>query len=351
MLEVPLVAKRVLEPRVVADPAGPEAGEILVNLHAVGVCGSDLHWYWDGGVGHTGAIYPMVLGHEPVGEVVAVGKGVTTHRVGQRVSIEPSITCGHCEFCVTGRPNNCVHGVFMGGNQSPGFYREMAVVPARNADIVPDGLNWTQAVLIEPVAVLCHVMELVQIPVGATVAVMGCGPIGQLSILFARMAGASRVIAVDRVAHRLRHAKANGADEVLLAGGPGGAGRKGGVGEAILEWTNGRGADVVLDAAGSPETIDAGFVCARPGGQFVLIGIPSEKMFAVDLHTAMMKELRIQTIKRSNHRGAQAIELIQAGRIPESLITHRYGLERTGEAFELLAGYGDGVGKILIEVR
>jgi 2-desacetyl-2-hydroxyethyl bacteriochlorophyllide A dehydrogenase len=346
MLAVPLVAKRVLEPRLVADPAEPGPGEILVNLHAVGVCGSDLHWYWDGGVGHTSAVYPMVLGHEPVGEVAALGKGVTTHRLGQRVSVEPSITCGHCEFCVTGRPNNCEHGVFMGGIHSPGFYREMAVVPARNADIVPDELSWTQAVLIEPVAVLCHVMELIQIPVGATVAVMGCGPIGQLSILFARMAGASRVMAVDRVAHRLQHAKESGADEVLLAGS-----LKSGVGEAILEWTNGRGADVVLDAAGAPETIDAGFVCARPGGQFVLIGIPSEKLFAVDLHTAMMKELRIQTIKRSNHRGAQAIELIKAGRIPERLITHRYPLQRTGEAFELLAGYGDGVGKILVEVR
>ena len=122
------------------------------------------------------------------------------------------------------------------------------------------------------------------------------------------------------------------------------------MGAAILEWTNGRGVDVVLDAAGSPETIQAGIDCARGGAQFVLIGIPSEKMFGVDLHAAMMKEMRIQTIKRSNHRGAQAIELIQSGRIPENLITHRYALERTNDAFKLLACYGDGVGKILIEV-
>ncbi|MBN8731238.1 MAG: alcohol dehydrogenase catalytic domain-containing protein [Acidobacteria bacterium] len=344
MLAVPLVAKRVLEPREIAPPPDPGPGELLIRLQAVGICGSDLHWYCDGGVGHVEAVYPMVLGHEPVGIVTAVGAGVTTHTAGQRVSIEPSITCGHCEFCVTGHPNNCLHSVFMGSIHSPGFYRQQAVVPARNADLVPEGLTTAQASLIEPVAVLVHVMELVQIPVGSSVAVMGCGPIGQLCILFAKMAGASRIIAVDKVAHRLDHARMHGADEAILSDG------RRDPGAAILEWTNGRGIDVVLDAAGAPDTIRAGITCARSGAQFVLIGIPTEKMFAIDIHTAMMKELRIQTIKRSNHRGAQAIELIRAGRIPESLITHRFPLEQTPEAFELLAEYRSGVGKILIEV-
>ncbi len=345
MLAVPLVARRVLEPRLVAEPPEPGPGELCVDLQAVGVCGSDLHWYCDGGVGHVDAIYPMVLGHEPVGIVAAVGKGVATHRVGQRVSIEPSVTCGHCEFCVSGRPNNCPHCVFMGSIHSPGFYRERAVVPARNAGIVPEGLSTEQAALIEPVAVLCHVMELISIPVGASVAVFGCGPIGQLCILFAKMAGASRVAAVDRVAHRLAQARANGADETFLTGAAGPD-----PGAAILEWTNGRGVDAVLDAAGGQDTVHFGIQCAKPGGQLVLVGIPTEKAFSLDIHTAMMKELRLQTIKRSNHRGAQAIELIRAGRIPAGIITHRFPLQRTAEAFELLAGYGDGVGKILIEV-
>ena len=338
MKAVQLVAQRVLEPRVVEGPRDPGPGEVLVKLRAVGICGSDLHWYLDGGIGAMRAAYPMTLGHEPVGTVEAVGPGVESHRPGERVSVEPSITCGHCEFCMAGRPNNCVHGVFMGGPSHPGFLREYAVVPARNADHAPDGMSWDEAALIEPAAVLSHVMELTTIPLGATVAVLGCGPIGLLAIAFAKMAGASRIVALDRVPHRLRMAERAGAAETASTI------------EAVLDLTRGRGADVTFDAAGDPETIGLAIQCTRPSGQFVLIGIPGVRNFPIDIHAAMMKELRIQTVKRSNHRGAHAIQLLEARRLPDFLITHRFPLERTPEAFELLAGYRDGVGKVLVEM-
>jgi len=338
MQAVQLVAQRVLESRTIEDPSDPGPGEITVKLQAVGICGSDLHWYLDGGVGHTRAIYPIILGHEPVGIVVATGPGVISHKTGQRVSIEPSITCGHCEYCLASRPNNCVHSVFMGGIHHPGFYREYATVPARNADLVPEEFSLEQAALIEPAAVLSHVMELCTIPLGATVAVLGCGPIGLLAITFARLAGASRVIALDRVPHRLAMAAKAGATETASTI------------EAVLDATGGRGADITLDAAGCPETIQLAIDCTRPSGQFVLIGLPSETKFCIDIHTAMMKELRIQTIKRSNHRGAHAIELLRANRIPDFFITHRFPLEKTPDAFEVLANYRDNVGKVLIEM-
>ncbi len=128
MRTVELVAPRTLEVVERPDPNPPAAGEVMVRLKAVGLCGSDLHWYQDGHIGHTEAQYPMILGHEPVGEIVAVGDGVTTHKVGDHVAIEPSIVCGQCEFCLNGRPNNCVRCVFMGGMQAPGFFREYANV-------------------------------------------------------------------------------------------------------------------------------------------------------------------------------------------------------------------------------
>lgn len=343
MKSAALTALHTLEIQEVPLPPEPGHGQVLVRLRAVGLCGSDMHWYLEGCVGHNPAIYPMVLGHEPVGDVVAVGPGAGTHQIGQMVSVEPTVSCGHCLFCLTGRHNNCVHGVFMGGPTSEGFFREFALVPARNADVVPATLTPIQASLIEPTAVIVHLLELVKIKVGDTVAVLGSGPIGLLAAIMARYAGASRVIIADRVGHRLQLAKRLGLDETVDM-------RSQSVLDAVMDLTSGRGADLVLDAAGAPETIQAGIEMTRPSGQFVLVGIPSNKLFPVDLHTAMAKELRIQTIKRSNHKGREAMELIQDGRIPESIITHRLSLERTPEAFDLVEHYRDGVGKVVIEM-
>jgi L-iditol 2-dehydrogenase len=260
-----------------------------------------------------------------------------------RVAIEPSVTCGHCEHCLAGRHNNCLHCVFMGSPVSPGFFREYAIVPARNAEIFPESLSWDEAVLIEPVAVLVHVMELARICVGDTVAVLGAGPIGLLTLTMARLAGATSVIVADRVAHRLQLARQLGASCVIQNPAQP-------IAKSILDATSGRGADVVFDAAGSLETINEGIAATRPAGQLVLIGIPSERVLAVDLHTAMANEIRILTIKRSNHKGREAMALLAAGRIPAGIITHRSPLERTPDAFEMVANYRDQVGKAIIEV-
>lgn len=313
-------------------------------MRAVGICGSDLHWYEDGGIGHTRAIYPMVLGHEPVGDVVAVGKGVTTHTVGEKVAIEPSVTCGECEFCRSGRPNNCWKCVFMGGTQAPGFFREYALVPARNAEHFPQGMDYLTATLIEPTAVAVHVFELTDFRPGDTVAILGSGPIGLLHAVMSRLRGASEVIIADKVPHRLRIARQM--DKAIHTIDT----RTESLTEKIFDLTHGRGVDIVFDAAGALETINTGLAIARPSGQYVLIGLPTEHVLALDVHTAMAKELRIQTVKRSNHKGMEALEYLTSGKIPDVLITHRMALEHTGEAFELLSHYRDGVGKIVIEL-
>jgi L-iditol 2-dehydrogenase len=341
MRTVALVEHQKLALREDPVPPDPGPGELLVKMRAVGICGSDMHWFLEGGVGHNRAVYPMVLGHEPVGEVVAAGVG-TGFSVGQLAAIEPTISCGHCWYCLSGFHNNCPSGVFMGGPALEGFFREYALVPARNAERVPDDLTVLQASLIEPVAVIVHILELVPIRLGDTVAVLGSGPIGVLAAALARHAGASRVIAADRLAHRVSMARLAGVDEAIDT-------TQASAADAVMDLTGGRGADVVFDAAGGPDTIQAGIEMTRAGGQYVLIGIPSERSFPVDLHTAMAKELRIQTIKRSNHRGAEAIRLIRDGRVPESIITHRLGLEQTPEAFDMIRHYRDGVGKAVIE--
>jgi L-iditol 2-dehydrogenase len=342
MRSAPLVAPRRIELIDASSPEGPRRGELLVKMRAVGLCGSDLHWWAEGRLHSTPAAYPQVLGHEPVGEVVVTGPGVHDFKPGDRVAIEPSLSCGQCEFCRSGRNNLCVQARFMGGPEAEGFLRDYVVVPAHNADLIPDPLSWHEATLIEPVAVLVHVYELAPAQVGQTVVVLGTGSIGCIAIAMAKLAGAAEVLACDRVPHRLALARKMGADFAMDALADDFL-------DAVMQRTRGRGADVVYDAAGTPETIQLGLRCAKPGGSFVLIGIPGPLEFNVDLHAAMSKELRIQTIKRSNRKGREAAALLAAGKIPTSILTHSLPIEKAQEGCELLYNYADGVGKLVFD--
>ena len=319
----------------------PGHGEVVVRPRAVGVCGSDLHWYLDGRMGEIPAAFPQVLGHEPAGEVIAVGAGVEDYAVGDRVVIEPSLTCGHCEFCLLGRHNHCVRTVFMGGPQAPGMFREYVTLPASNCTKIPSEFDYATATLVEPLAVMMHMLELCEIRVGDTVVVTGAGPIGMLCAAIAHAAGAGRVFIADRLKYRLKLALAMGADVAIdTASQP--------LVETVLDATRGRGADVVLEAAGSEETVNAAIRIARMGATVMLIGILSETFPKIDVHTAMLKELKLQTLKRSNHRAQEALKVL--GRIPKALITHSLPFEKTPKAFEMLTDYSDGVGKAIIEL-
>ncbi len=323
------------------QPAEPARGEVTVKIRAVGVCGSDLHWYQDGRIGEYPAVYPQVLGHEPAGEIIAVGPSVHGFSIGDRVVIEPSITCGHCEHCLKGFHNNCIRSVFMGGPAAPGMFREYATIPAVNCTAVPKSMDYVTATLVEPLAVMAHMLELIHIQPGDTVAVTGAGPIGMLCAATARAAGASRVFIADRLAYRLKLALGMGADCAIDTTSQS-------LIEAVMDSTKGRGVDVVLEAAGSAEMVNAAIRMARLGGTVLMIGILSELYPKIDIHTAMMKELRLQTLKRSNHRAGDALKLLS--RISTSLITHRLPLESTPRAFEMLTHYRDGVGKAVIEL-
>ncbi len=340
MRSIQLLAPRTLEEREIPQPRDPGHGELTVRIHAVGVCGSDLHWYQDGRIGEIPAVYPQVLGHEPAGEVVAVGPGVHDFATGDRVAIEPSITCGHCEYCLKGQHNHCAHGIFMGGPQAHGLFLEYSTLPAGNCTPIPADVDYKTATLIEPLAVMMHILELCEIRAGDTVAVTGAGPIGMLCAAAARCAGAGRIFIADRLAYRLKLALAMGADVAIDT-----TSEK--LVETVLDATRGRGADVVLEAAGSPETVNAAILMAAMGGTVVQIGILAELNPQIDVHTAMGKELCIQTIKRSNHRAQEALKLL--GRISHKLITHSLPLEQTPKAFEMLNAYTDGIGKAVIE--
>ena len=343
MRSVPLISHRTMEVREVPLPPDPPPGQVTVKVTAVGICGSDLHWFQDGRVGHIHTPYPRLLGHEPAGEIAALGAGVTDLKIGQRVAIEPAITCGLCEYCRTNFHNHCNELLFHGSVSAPGFFQDYLNVPAKNCLPVPDALSLAQITLIEPLAVIVHVLELTPVRLGDTVAIFGAGPIGLLTATLARLAGASTIIIGDRLPHRLKQAQAMGFSNTVAM--PRQSFR-----DAAMDLTHGRGVDIVFDAAAAVETINQGIGALRPAGRFVLIGIPTELNMNIDMHTAMTKEVSIQTIKRSNHNDAQALALIAAGHISEMLVTHHLSLEKTPDAFQMLTDYTDQVGKVIIQL-
>jgi L-iditol 2-dehydrogenase len=325
----------------VPDEREPGEDEVMVRICSCGICGSDLHWWGEGGVGERRAPYPMILGHEPAGKVVAVGRNVARLRVGDRVAIEPAITCGECEFCRAGRANLCLTSRFMSSGAVWGLFREFATVPAGNADRIPDALSFDQATLIEPLSVILHLYELHPLRQGDVVAITGAGPIGMLAATVACIQGASQIIVADPREHRRALALKMGATVAMDLDE---------FSTSVLDLTGGRGADLVIDAAAKRDSLKACFAAARKAAECILIGIPIETNLPVDLHTAMAKELRIQTIFRSNHNAADAIELLTRGLIPYDLLTHRLPFEQTQSGFEMLEGYHDGCGKVVIGV-
>src|SRR5579872_4060806 len=322
--------------------ADPEPGEVQVRVAAVGVCGSDLHSYADGAVGDTPCVYPMVLGHEPAGVVVKTGSGVTTWSPGDRAALEPALYCYHCEFCLSGHHNVCANLRFMSNPEEPGFFREYVNLPSRNLLALPAGLSLEHATLIEPLAVVLHSMEFVALVPGETAAVFGAGPMGLLTVIALKLAGAARVWVADPVAHRLELARAAGADALLNA-------RAADPVRQILADTGNRGVDVTIDCGGKHDSINQCIHAVRNAGRVVVTAIPSGVRVPIEFSPMRRKEITLYNVRRSNHESVAALAMLDEHiKLFAPLITHTPPLDQIGRAFAQLENYEDGVGKIVI---
>jgi len=308
------------------------AGEKLVRVTAVGVCGSDLHWFAEGSIGDAKLEHPLVLGHEFA--------GVTED--GQRVAIDPAIPCGHCEFCERGHPNLCANLVFAGHGITDGALREYMAWSEKSLFPIPDSISDDEGALLEPLGVAIHTVDLGKLKAGMTVGVFGCGPIGLMIIQMARLSGAGMILATDKLAHRVEAAKSFGADQAFLVDEDS---RLREIGAA----TRDRGVDVAFEAAGTQDSVDASFAAVAPGGKVVLAGIPDGDRTSFSASIARRKGLTIKLVRRMKHTYPRAIDLVSRGLVDiRSVVTHRFPLEQAVEAFQV-AERREGL-KIIIEV-
>jgi L-iditol 2-dehydrogenase len=310
----------------------PSQGEKLIRVKAVGVCGSDLHWFSEGGIGDAILEIPLVLGHEFAGEL----------EDGQRVAVDPAVACRQCEFCQRGHPNLCPKVIFAGHGKTDGALREYMAWDEKNLFPIPDSLTDEDGVMLEPLGVAVHAIDLGHLRAGMTVGVFGCGPIGLLIIQLARLSGAATIIATDKFAHRVDAARALGADRSFITDGKPDV-------SPVLAATSKRGVDIAFEVAGEQGAVDDAFAAVIPGGKVILAGIPGDDITSFSASMARRKGLTIKLVRRMKHTYPRAIELVSQKRVDvRSLVTHRFPLEKTAEAFRM-AERREGL-KIIIEV-
>jgi L-iditol 2-dehydrogenase len=325
------------------DPEIRHPTDVLIKLGAVGVCGSDIHYYATGRIGCQVVEYPFTVGHECAGTVVEVGSAVTRVCAGVRVAIEPAMTCGTCDQCRAGRENTCRHNRFLGcPRQAEGSLSEYLVMPEENCFPIDDKLDMSTATVSEPLAIGIYALRQSRLERGAKIGILGMGPIGRTVLLPALDGGSSAAYCTDKIDERCTAAGRAGAAWV---GNP----RRDDVVAAIMEREP-LGLDIVYECCGEQEALDQAVDLLRPGGTLMLIGIPELDRVSFAPEKLRRKELTLVNVRRQRGCVPAALELIARRRAEiDAMITHRFPFAETDAAFDLVANYRDGVVKAMIE--
>lgn len=302
--------------------------EVLVKLEYVGICGSDLHYYETGAIGDYVVEPPFVLGHEPGGTVVEVGKNVKHLKVGDRVALEPGKTCGHCEFCKTGRYNLCPDVVFFATPPVDGVFQEYVAHEADLCFKLPDNVSTLEGALIEPLAVGFHAAIQGDAHLGQKAVVMGAGCIGLVSMMALKARGVSEVYMVDIMERRLEKALELGATGVIN-------GAKEDVLERVKELTDGAGMDLVIETAGTEITTRQAIHMAKKGSNIVLVGYSKTGEMTLPMSLVLDKELTFKTVFRYRHIYPMAIDAVAAGKVNlKGIVTDVFRLDEAQKAMD-----------------
>lgn len=311
------------------DYAMPGAGEVLLAMAAGGICGSDLHYYQDGGFGPVRVREPIIAGHEASGYVKALGSGVSNVAVGQLVAVNPSQPCGACEYCQSGQPIHCLHMRFMGSAMrlphENGMFRDHLVVPAIQCHVVGGAVTAGEAACAEPLAVCLHAVAQAGDLNGKAVLVTGAGPIGLLVVAAARHAGAGTIVVTDLTDAALARAPAMGADIAINVMNDA---------ESLAPYQENKGRfDVVFDCSAAGPALRTAFAAIKPRGTLVQVGVTGD--MTIPLNALVGKEIVWRGSQRFHEEFAQAVNLISARSIDvRPIISHSFSLDQAVEAFE-----------------
>ena len=320
----------------------PAADEVLIQVRACGICGSDVHGY-DGSTGRR--IPPLVMGHEAAGVIAAVGSAVKDFAVGDRVTFDSTISCGQCHFCKRGQVNLCdarqVLGVSCGDYRRAGAFAEFVTVPARVLYRLPDGLAFEKAAMIEAISVALHAVHLTPVELNDTAVIVGAGMIGLLTLQAARLAGCRKIIAVDVDEGRLQTALSLGATHSIVA-------KDQDVPALVREWTDGRGADVAFECVGTSVTVQSAIESTRKGGTVTLVGNIAPRI-ELPLQSVVTRQIRLQGSCASGGEIPACIELLAAGLIQvEPMLSAFAPLEDGPRWFERLYSHEAGLMKVVL---
>lgn len=318
MLASVLVAPRLIELNRVPLPAVGDM-QVLVRVEAVGVCGSDTHFYENGRIGDIVVDGPIVLGHESAGTIVAVGADVDPSRIGDRVSVEPQKVCRRCRYCLRGEYHLCRSVAFYGAWPVDGSFAEYEVIDDDFAHRIPDEMSFEQAAMAEPVSVAVHAVRKAGVTVGSRVLITGAGPIGVLNAQVARSFGAAEVVITDPVGNRRQYAEAHGATRAIDPG------------DGDLSELN-EHFDVYIDASGNASAIASAIPAIRSGGTAVLVGMGGDDL-TLPIAIVQHREITVTGTFRYVNTWPTAIQLISSGEVEvASLVTGRHGLHEVANA-------------------
>ncbi|CAK9804355.1 Sorbitol dehydrogenase [Anthophora plagiata] len=322
----------------------PEKDEVLIQMGCVGICGSDVHYLVNGRIGDFVVREPMIIGHESSGVVVKLGQNVKNLKVGDRVAIEPGVSCRMCKFCKEGRYNLCKDMVFCATPPIHGSLRRFYKHAADFCFKLPDHVTLAEGALLEPLAVGVHACKRGNISIGSKVLILGAGPIGLLSLLVAKSMGASKIVLTDLTQSRLDLAKKLGADSTLLLRNEDSETE---IVRKIYELF-GEEPDKTIDACGAQSTIRLAILATKPGGVAVLVGMGASEV-KIPLINALVKEVDIRGVFRYANDYSDGLELLATRKIDvKPLITHNYKIEDTVQAFETSKSRQSDVVKVMI---
>jgi L-iditol 2-dehydrogenase len=333
-----------IEVREVPAPVLLRDDDVLVRVVAVGICGSDIHYFREGRIGDQVVRYPAVLGHECAGVVESVGPAAARLKPGDRVAVDPAVVCGRCDQCLDFRPNTCRRLLFLGSpGQLPGCLSEYIVMPGQNCYPLPESMTLEEGVLVEPLSIALHSLRILGGRAPEKTAVLGAGPIGLSVLLAARALAPGTVYVTDKIEDRLEAARHAGA---AWAGNPD---RQ----EIVAEIASREPQllDAVFECSADQAALDQAVDLLKPGGRLVVVGIPAPDRISLDIHKLRRKEITLLNVRRQRYCFPEAIELAAVGPVDQRfMLTHVFDLDEAARAFELAAAYRDGVIKAVIHL-